>query len=414
METLIFNGNTKLSGEVTISGCKNSALPILISCLTVKGKVCLYNLPSIGDVYLCIDILRYFGASISFEDKTTVTIDTSAAEYRPLPAALTKKLRASSYLLGAMLSRFGKCELPLSGGCDIGTRPLDYHIRALRSLGASFREDTRMLTADNGIRGGYVIFPTKTVGGTVNAIVASAVSKGTTKIINAAREPHVCDLCDFLRKCGANVSGDGSDVITVIGVERLHGCTHSIDHDMIEAGTYMIASLATGGKIRCKFAPSKQLISFFEVLKNIGADVFTETSGVTVTADRLKATDVMTCPYPGLPTDLQPQLTALLGISEGISSVTDTVFEARFRYLQELEKFGLEYECLDNTVKIKGIQSYLAANVNATDLRGGAACIIAALNAKGKSVINNANIIKRGYSDIESKLRMLGADVTLC
>lgn len=411
MKKYIIRGTNRLWGEIDIQGCKNSALAILIAALTVDGEIIISGLPDISDVHTCLQILEYYGCKTEYLDKTTVQIRTNDVEYRPMPTFLTVKLRASSYLLGALISRFGKCELPKSGGCNFGVRPLNYHIDALKTLGAFENEENGTISASCGLKGGLIRFPYKTVGGTVNALIASAKASGTTVICNAAKEPHINDLAGFLNSCGAEIYGAGTDIITVKGVNSLNGNSYTVDTDMIEAGTFLIAAMATNGKIRCNSAPVFQLRSVLEVLERIGADIEIGSDNIIVSASALLATDVITEPYPSFPTDLQPQISTLLGIAKGESSVRETVFESRFAYLSEIEKCGMKYKIQGDTLKISGVEHYCCADMTATDLRGGAAAVIAALNANGKSEIDNIALIERGYSSFHTKLASLGADI---
>ncbi|MBR2474697.1 MAG: UDP-N-acetylglucosamine 1-carboxyvinyltransferase [Clostridia bacterium] len=411
MSKYIIHGANKLSGEITVQGCKNSALAVLFACLTVDGETVISGLPDISDVKVCLEILAYYGCTVKYLDKTTVKIITRDIEYRPYPKHLTVKLRASSYLIGALMSRFGKCVLPESGGCDIGARPLNLHIDAIKALGAEENAENGKLYARNGLKGSIIRFPSKTVGGTVNAVIAASKADGVTVICNAAREPHISDLCGFLNTCGAQIYGAGDDVITVKGVRSLNGKSYRIDSDMIEAGTFMIAALATKGRVKCVNAPVHQLKATISALEAIGAEVIRTADSVTASADSLSATDIVTAPYPAFPTDLQPQISALLGISKGESHVHETVFENRFLYINELRKCGMDCILDENKLTVKGIKQYNGACLSATDLRGGAAMVIAALNANEKSVIDNVSFIERGYSSFHTKLASLGADI---
>lgn len=409
MEKYVIDGGKELFGTVEISGSKNSALAILFSALTVDGECIIENIPNISDVAVAIEILKYYGCDIEYVESNTVKINTSNIAYRPAPKHLTEKMRASSYLLGALLNRFGMCETVKSGGCDFGGRPIDFHIDALKKLGASVSSEA--ITAKKGLNGAFILFPKKTVGGTINTIIAATKANGITTIKNAACEPHVSNTASFLNKCGAEIYGAGSDTVTVIGKERLYGSRYKVDSDMIEAGTYITASIATSGKIICTNAPINELNAFIRVLENMGCIVTTKQDSISVLANKTASTYIRTAPYPGFPTDFQPQICALLGISKGRSYVTEAIFNKRFAYLEELKKFGITYTLENNTVIIDGIKRYHAASVNATDLRGGAAMIICALNANGKSEILSSSIIERGYPNITEKFTRLGADI---
>ena len=409
MSSYIINGNRRLFGEIDVQGSKNSALAILMACIITDGQSVISNLPNITDVTLALKILKQLGCDVSYCDENTVKINTKNIELTDLPAELISSMRASSYLLGALTARFGKCQIPNSGGCDFGIRPIDMHIDALCTLGAHL--DAKTLYAPKGLHGGHITFHQKTVGGTVNAIIAACLSSGMTVISNCALEPHIKDLCDFLIKCGANIIGGGTNVIRIRGKTRLHGCEHTIDSDMIEAGTYICAALATKGKIKCNNAPVSELDTFLSVLKRCGAQLSKTENAVTVSCRSLSGTELFTEPYPGFPTDLQPQTTALLGLSDGKSKITEAIFKKRFGYLNELKKFGLQFTVEDNSALITGVDQYTQANAFATDLRGGAAAVICALNASGTSTVDNTELIERGYSALSKKLCSLGADI---
>lgn len=409
MGKYVINGARSLVGDTVIQGSKNSALAILISSLVTEGDSLISNLPKINDVKVCIEILRMSGATVIYEDENTVRINTKNVGFCHIPSSITSKLRASSYLLGALTARAGSCAVPESGGCNFGTRPIDLHVYALEKLGAT--ENNGLIEAKNGLKGARINFPIKTVGATINAVIAATKANGVTVIENAAREPHVKELCKYLIGCGAEIIGGGTDKITVRGRSKLHGCAHTIGADMIEAGTYACFALATGGKIRFAYPEIRELSSFFDTIRSIGANVEYDSCKVTVSSNKILSTDIVTAPFPFFPTDLQPQITALLGIADGNSKITEAVFKTRFGYLKELSKFGLNFEMNDNTVTVHGIKEYSSANAKATDLRGGAAVLLCALNAKGTSVIDEAEIVERGYSHICLKLCQLGADI---
>lgn len=411
MKKYLINGGNRLHGEISVQGSKNSAVAILIACIITDGEILLTNLPDISDVTNCLKILTYYGCDVQYQDKNTVRIKTGYQENRPLPEELAKTMRASSYLLGALLSRFGSCRLPESGGCNFGKRPIDFHINALKALGAYENTENDTLTAHNGLTAGNIFFPAKTVGGTVNAIIAAAKARGTTVIHNAAREPHIKDLASFLNSCGAEIFGAGSDTVIINGKRKLHGCKYKIDYDMIEAGTYMLAALASNGKICCKNTPVSEMQSFFSVLKKLGAVITAKNNSICVSGKNLRPIETVTAPYPGFPTDLQPQLCTLLGIVKGNSTVKETIFENRFLYAKELLKAGFVYDIDGRLMRITGIQRYRSAEFTATDLRGGAALAIAALNADGKSSLKNVEYIERGYSQFAKKLASVGADI---
>ena len=413
MEKYEITGANKLHGEVSIQGSKNAAVAILLSTMLVQGECIIQNLPSISDAHGCIDILKYYGCDVIYLDVNTVKINTENIENRAMPQNLVSTMRASSYLIGALIGKFGECELPCVGGCDFGSRPIDYHINALKDLGCEIENignATRISVRDR-LHSAVIDFPSKSVGATINTIIATAKSDAKAVINNAAKEPHVKAVCDFLNKCGADISGGGTDTITVNGVSRLHGCNFSIGADMIEAGTYIIFGLVSGGRIRCTNTPTDELNSFLEALKGAGASIEATPTTVTVKPSIINGTNIETDPFPAIPTDLQPQLSALLGIAKGESIVREKVFKNRFNYLNELSKGGLSYSLNNNEIHIKGIHRYHSADYTATDLRGGAATVIASLNAKGKSSISNISLIERGYESLPKKLSSLGADI---
>ena len=407
------DGGSPLSGSVRVQGSKNSAVAVLISSLITEKTVKICNLPDISDVFDCISILKLLGCEVIYYAENTLIINTENASPRPLPAELLSRMRASSYLIGALLARFGSCETLSVGGCNFGSRPLNYHIKAMEALGATYNDsgDSLTLEAKNGLHGSLIEFPEKTVGGTVNAIIASARASGKTVIKNAAREPHVCDVCTFLNAAGAEIYGAGSDEITVIGKKTFHGAEFSVSPDMIEAGTYLFAALVSGGEVKCEGAPVTHLSSVLEVLREMDADVKINGDTVRVYAEKLLSTSVTTAPYPGFPTDLHPQLAVLMSKARGISTVSEAVFKSRFQYTEPLKKLGMKCSVSGNILTVCGGSPLTGATVKATDLRGGAALILAALSATGTTVIENTHFISRGYSDTVKKLTSLGARI---
>ncbi len=414
MKSYIISGGRPLFGEINISGSKNSAVAVLMASLAVGDKVTLSGIPDISDVSDCISILKHLGCSVTLSERHTVNIDSSDAYLSDIPTEISGRMRASSYLMGAMLSRFGSCEGLSMGGCDFGSRPINYHLSALEKLGAKHEVNSNslVLSAPNGLKGTLIEFPRPTVGGTVNAIIAASRASGTTVIKGAAREPHVSDLCEFLLACGADISGHGSDCITVNGVDKLHGADFRIRSDMIEAGTYVSMALATGGRIKCNNAPISDLDAVFEALKRMGASLEITESSVEVYADRLIRTQIRTAPYPEFPTDLHPLFTVLLSRASGVSFIDEAIFEHRFRYLDELSRFGVDTELKDGILLINGGTPLSPCVASCTDLRGGAALVSAALCAEGKSYIGNVRYVQRGYENMPKKLTLLGADIT--
>lgn len=413
MGVYYITGEKRLSGSVSVQGSKNSAVAILIASLITEKTVRISNLPDISDVFDCISILKLLGCEVIYYAENTLIINTENACLRPLPSELLCRMRASSYLIGALLARFGSCETLSVGGCNFGSRPLNYHISAMESLGATCKENGGCLTleAKKGLSGSVIEFPEKTVGGTVNAIIASTRANGKTLIKNAAREPHVSDVCTFLNSAGAEIYGFGTDEITVIGKKSFYGTEFSVSPDMIEAGTYLFAALISGGEVRCEGAPVTHLSSVLDVLREMNATVNVDGNTVSVYADKLLSTSVTTAPYPGFPTDLHPQLAVLMSKARGISTVNEAVFKSRFQYTEPLQKLGMKCSISGNVLTVSGGSPLTGATVKATDLRGGAALILAALSAKGTTVIENTHFISRGYSDTVKKLTSLGADI---
>ncbi len=413
MDKFIINGGKPLSGEVTISGFKNAALPIIMGCILTRDKCTIENLPVIRDVTKAFDILTAMGATIEYINENTATIDTTNIVQGTAPAELVAKMRGSTYILGAELGRFGKAKIAWPGGCDFGVRPIDQHIKGFEAIGAEVTISEGYVSAEakNGIIGNSVYFDTVSVGATCNLILASVMADGITVIDNPAREPHIVDLANFLNTCGAQITGAGTNVIKVKGVKELHGCTYAIIPDMIEAGTYMLAAVATHGNIKINNVIPKHLESISSKLEEMGVTVEEIDDSICISNTKnLKKIRVKTLPYPGYPTDMHPQMTALLCFGESGSAVTETVFENRFRYVDELRKMGADIQIVDKTAYIN--ESHLhGACVKAVDLRAGAAMVIAGLAAEGTTEIENIYSIERGYENIVAKLTALGADI---
>ena len=413
MDKFIINGGKPLSGEVAISGFKNAALPIIMGCILTKDKCTIENLPVIRDVAKAFEILSAMGAKIEYINENTATIDTTDIVQGSAPAELVAKMRGSTYILGAELGRFGKAKIAWPGGCDFGVRPIDQHIKGFEAIGADVEvcEGYVCAEAKNGIIGNSVYFDTVSVGATCNLILASVMAEGTTIIDNPAREPHIVDLANFLNTCGANITGAGTNVIKVKGVKELHGCTYAIIPDMIEAGTYMLAAVATHGSIKINNVIPKHLESISSKLEEMGVTVEEIDDSISISNTKnLKKIRVKTLPYPGYPTDMHPQMTAALCFAESGSTVTETVFENRFRYVDELIKMGADIQIVDKTAYINHSELH-GATVKAVDLRAGAAMVIAGLAAQGKTEIVDIYSIERGYENIVAKLTALGADI---
>ncbi len=415
MDKIIINGGTPLRGSVEISGMKNAAMPIIYACVMVEDKCVIENVPNVRDVSLSLDILRSMGARIKTLGRNTVEIDCTDIRQGAAPSELARKIRGSYYLLGAEFSRFGKAHVAYPGGCDFGGRPIDQHIKGFECLGGTVASDSSgniEIISEGGPVGSSIFFDFVTVGATINVMLAAVLAEGTTVIENAAREPHIVDLANFLNTCGAKISGAGTDVIKIKGVNRLHGCTYAIIPDMIEAGTYMVAAAATGGCVKLTNVIPKHLESVSAKLEEVGAVVDEFDDAVIVTGrEQVRKANIKTHPYPGFPTDMQPQMAVLLCLAGGVSYVSEGVYEKRFRYVEELTKMGAVIKVDGRTAVIEGGKPLHGAEVMATDLRGGVSMVIAGLIAEGTTEITEIRLIERGYDDIVGKLRSLGADI---
>ncbi len=414
MEKILINGGIPLHGSIEVSGMKNAALPILMGCLLVEDKCVIENLPEIDDVTLSLKILEAMGLSVRMLGRNTVEIDSTHAVGGSSPIDLVRKMRASYYLLGAELGRFGHAYVGYPGGCDFGVRPIDQHIKGFEALGAEVNVEGGYVevNAVNGLKANNIFFDVITVGGTMNIILAAVKAKGTTVIENAAREPHIVDLANFLNTCGAKISGAGTDTIKIMGVDRLHGCSYAIIPDMIEAGTYMLAAAATKGRLKITNVIPKHLESISAKLTEMGVEVIDDDESVTVTyVGELNRINVKTMPYPGFPTDMQPQMGVLMCLAEGVSRLSEGVYDNRFRYVEELKRMGALIKVDGRTAVIEGIKRFSPAQIRAVDLRAGAAMVIAALATKGVTEVEDIYHIERGYDDIVGKLRRVGADI---
>lgn len=414
---ILIHGGKPLSGEISISGMKNAALPILFATLLISEPCTIENIPPVSDIGNTLEILRQMGAKVEQNSPTSVTIDAKDAVEGTAPLKLVKKLRGSAYLLGAQLGRYHKAHVGWPGGCDFGTRPLDQHMKGFSALGAESSTENGLitLTAENGLHGGSTIyFDVASVGATANVMLAAVLAEGTTIIDNAAREPHIVDLANFLNSCGANVVGAGTSVIKIRGVTRLHGCSYTIIPDMIEAGTYMVAAAATRGHVRISSIIPKHVESITAKLLEMGVSVEEGDDYVVVTgSETFKNINVKTVFYPGFPTDMNPQFAVLLCLADGVSCMQEGVWDNRFRYVKELEKLGATVMLHGRTATIVGGSPLRGAPVDATDLRAGAALVIAGLCASGETKIGQISYINRGYENIVGKLKMLGADIEI-
>ena len=413
---ILVRGGKPLSGEIAISGMKNAALPILFATLLIPEPCTIENIPPVSDIDVTLEILAQMGAKVDRISPTAVTIDTKDAVEGSAPDELVKKLRGSAYLLGAQLGRFHKAHMGWPGGCDFGTRPLDQHKKGFEALGAEEIPGGGLnYSAENGLCGGCTIyFDVASVGATANVMLAAVLAEGTTVIDNAAREPHIVDLANFLNSCGASISGAGTPIIKIRGVERLHGCSYTIIPDMIEAGTYMVAAAATRGHVRISSIIPKHVESITAKLSEMGVSVDEGDDYVVVTgSQKFKNINVKTLFYPGFPTDMNPQFSVLLCLAGGVGSMQEGVWDNRFRYAEELRKMGATIRIDGRTATIEGGKPFKGSVVDATDLRAGAALVIAGLCADGETKICHTEFIDRGYDDIVGKLRSLGADIEI-
>lgn len=415
MKKYVIHGGRPLYGKVTISGAKNAAVGIIPAALLVEGTCRIENLPEISDVDLLLNILKDLGAGVRVINRTTVEVDCSAVRGQTVPYDAGRKLRASYYLLGAMLGRFGKAEVPMPGGCDFGSRPIDQHLKGFAALGAEVEIKNGYMCAETEggrLKGSQIYLDVASVGATMNLMLAAVLAEGTTVIENTAREPHIVDLANFLNSMGAEITGAGTDVIKIRGVERLHGGEYSIIPDQIEAGTYMAAVTAAGGEVRvCGIIP-KHMECITAKLVEMGAEVEEEGDSLIVRRHGpLQRTNIKTMFYPGFPTDMHPQIAAVLCLAQGTSVITEGVWDNRYRYTEEFRRLGARIQVDGKIAIIEGVEKLTGAPMEACDLRAGAAMIIAGLAAQGTSEISNVKHIERGYEDIIGKLSGIGADI---
>ncbi len=413
MDKFVINGGTPLKGTVQISGAKNAAVALVAATILCDEPCVLENVPEISDITKCMTILREMGAEVELIDKNTIRFDTKGITKPEVPYELARTMRASCYFLGTLLGRFHDAFVPMPGGCDLGDRPIDQHLKAFKALGASDEivKGANHVFADE-LVGNQIYFDFVTVGATMNAIFAAVKAKGLTIIENAAKEPHIVDLANFLNSMGADIRGAGTDVIKIRGVEYLHGVTYATIPDQIEAGTYMVAAAATKGDVVIANVIPKHLESITAKLRKCGVNVEEHDESVHVWVDGpLMKTSIKTMPHPGFPTDMQPQFSTFLTLADGTSIVTDDIFDNRFRYVAELRRMGADISVDGKVAVIQGVGELKGAPVSATDLRAGAALIIAGLAAEGTTEIDNIHYIERGYEKIDEKLRGLGADI---
>ncbi|MDE6406014.1 MAG: UDP-N-acetylglucosamine 1-carboxyvinyltransferase [Lachnospiraceae bacterium] len=415
MEQYAIKGGNPLVGEVEIGGAKNAALAILAAAIMTDETVLIENVPDVRDTNVMMQAMESIGVVINRMDRHTVKINAAQVHDLVIEDDYIKKIRASYYLLGALLGKYSKAEVALPGGCNIGLRPIDQHIKGFRALGASVRiEHGLIITEATKLKGNHIYMDVVTVGATMNVMMAAVMAEGTTVIENAAKEPHVVDLANFLNSMGANIKGAGTDVIRIKGVPKLHGTEYGIIPDQIEAGTFMFAAAVTKGDVTVKNVIPKHLESISAKLLEIGCEIEESDDAVRVVASKpLGHTHVKTLPYPGFPTDMQPQITVALGLSTGTSIVTESIFENRFKYVDALTCMGANIKVESNTAIIDGVPKYTGANITAPDLRAGAALVIAALAADGISTVDDIKYIERGYEDFHLKLQGLGAQIDL-
>ncbi len=413
MEQYVIRGGHPLVGEVDISGAKNAALAILTAAIMADEPVRIENIPDVSDINAMLGALSFIGTSIKRPDRHSVIINGRTISSVSVDDDFIRKIRASYYLLGALLGKYKRAEVPLPGGCNIGSRPIDQHIKGFRALGAhvGFRNGCILAEAEE-LHGAHIYLDMASVGATINIMMAASLAHGTTIIENVAKEPHVVDAASFLNSMGAHIKGAGTEVIRIKGVESLHRSVYSVVPDMIEAGTYMAAAAATKGNILVRNLIPKHLEAISAKLAEIGCDIEEFDDSIRVRAgQKLTRTNIRTLPYPGFPTDMQPQLTVVLSTAGGTSIVSESIFENRFRYIDELARMGANIKVEGTTAIIEGVDTLSGAGVRAPDLRAGAALVIAGLAAEGITVVDNIVYIKRGYEDFDKKLRALGAQI---
>jgi len=415
LDKLVIQGGRQLNGELRISGAKNAALPILAATLLCSELTTVRNLPHLHDITTMIELLGCMGVQLTIDEKLSIEVDANELTDFSAPYELVKTMRASILVLGPMVARFGRAHVAFPGGCAIGSRPVDLHLRGLEAMGATVTVEGGYINAEvNGrLQGARILMETVTVGGTENIMMAATLAEGQTVIENAAREPEVVDLALFLIAMGAQITGHGSDTIVIDGVEALHGCTYDVMPDRIEAGTYLTAAAATGGRIRLRDVCPEHLEVVLSKLEDAGATVETGADWIVLDMHgrRPRAISIKTAPYPGFPTDMQAQFTAMNAIAEGTGTVTETVFENRLIQTHEMNRMGASITIEGNTAIIVGQESLQGAPVMATDLRASASLVIAGLVAQGETRIDRIYHIDRGYECIEEKLQLLGADI---
>lgn len=414
MDKLLIKGGTPLSGAITISGAKNAALPILAGSLLASETVVVRNVPQLNDVATMITLLQSMGVQATFDDKLDVEVDASSVTERRAPYDLVKTMRASILVLGPLVARFGEAYVSLPGGCAIGARPVNLHVHGLQAMGADVVVENGYIRARaEQLQGANIVLDTVTVTGTENLMMAATLADGETILENAAREPEVIDVANFLKSMGAKIEGAGTSTIRIEGVAELHGADHTVLPDRIETGTYLVAAAVTGGKVRLNNTAPDALDAVLLKLQEAGAEINSGDSYIEIDmhGNRPKAVDIRTTPYPGFPTDMQAQFCALNALAQGVGTITETIFENRFQHVLELQRMGADIQIEGNTAVCRGVDRLTAAPVMATDLRASAGLVLAALAAEGETLVDRIYHVDRGYERIEEKLRQLGAEI---
>lgn len=415
-EVFIMRGGNPLHGEVTIGGAKNAALGIVAGALLTEDKVTIENLPDVRDVNVMLEALKEVGAQVERPDRHTAVILARQISTHSIDDEYIRKIRASYYFIGALLGKYHEATVPLPGGCAIGQRPIDQHLKGFRALGTKAEVENGYLVAkaEEGLIGSHIYLDVVSVGATINIMLAAVLADGVTIMENVAKEPHIVDVANFLNSMGANIRGAGTDTIRIRGVKRLHGTSYTVIPDQIEAGTFMCAAAVTRGDVLVKNVIPKHMESISAKLLEMGNTIIEYDESIRVIGKlEQKATDVKTLPYPGFPTDMQPQISVTLALAKGNSVVTESIFENRFKYVDELTRMGAKIKVEGNVSVIEGQKSLGGASVNALDLRAGAALVLAGLAAKGITVVHDIGYIQRGYEHFEEKLQALGADISL-
>lgn len=414
MEKLIIKGGKALNGKITVSGSKNAALPILLAGILLDGPVVYKNVPRLRDIHTTLKLLEILGCLAHFSDESSHEVHTNVCDLKPeAPYDLVKTMRASILVLGPLLARLGQAKVALPGGCAIGARPVDLHLKAMEKMGAKFELDSGYVIGNcKELRGADISFDFPTVGGTENVLMAASLAKGESVLRNVAREPEITDLANFLNACGAKIEGIGSDTLRVQGVPSLHGCEYSIMPDRIEAGTFLVAAAITHGELFVEHCPAEALSAVLDKLESMGVKLERRPDGVQINSNGLiRGVDMVTEPYPGFPTDMQAQLMALMSLANGASTVEETIFENRFMHVPELNRMGADIRLSGNRAVVRGVDHLAGAPVMASDLRASASLVLAGLAARGETHVQRIYHLDRGYERIEHKLKAVGADI---